>query len=446
MDPAPVASEVCSPGACALLRLTMVDGLGPTLIARARLRRPRRRAPRLRRRPAAAGRAKESPPDPGGLDGSDAAPATNSTSRTRWVFASWAGRRRLSPAAQTPASPPVLYVRARLDPRRDLFGVGIVGSRRASHYGVEQTDRFSLALAQAGLTVVSGGARGVDTAAHRAALRAQDGRTVAVLGCGLATCYPPENAELFAQIADSGGAVISELPLRTGPSPENFPARNRIISGMSLGVLVVEAPAKSGALITARYAAEDQGREVMALPGRVDWDSAEGTNELLKSGAAAMVTTPRDVIDILENAARHAHHGTHGARARGLSSAPDDADDLFATTSPAASASLTDRQRLLLEALGEGETIDRLVEATGLDAGQVLAEATVLEIRGLIARRGDRFERATVAPKRMPSKGLGRSTARRSDSGGCAACMFGRYLDETPYIFRKRLASERKPG
>lgn len=399
MDPAPVASEVCSPGACALLRLTMVDGLGPTLIARAvrafggpdavlhasiadlaRLQGVGDKKARQIRR---------------GLDGSDAALRDElDLAHSLGVRVVGQGDADYPPLlAQTPASPPVLYVRGALDPQRDLFGVGIVGSRRASHYGVEQTDRFSLALAQAGLTIVSGGARGVDTAAHRAALRAQDGRTVAVLGCGLATCYPPENAELFAQIADSGGAVISELPLRTGPSPENFPARNRIISGMSLGVLVVEAPAKSGALITARYAAEDQGREVMALPGRVDWDSAEGTNELLKSGAAAMVTTPRDVIDILENAARHAHHGTHGARARGLSNAPDDADDLFATTAPAASASLTDRQRLLLEALGEGETIDRLVEATGLDAGQVLAEATMLEIRGLIARRGDRFER-----------------------------------------------------
>lgn len=406
MDPAPVASEVCSPGASSLLRLTMVDGLGPTLIARAvrAFGSPERvlhasirelshlqgvgdkKARQIRR----------------GLDDSERA------LRDELDLAHSLGVRVVAQGdpdyppllAETPASPPVLYIRGTLDPRRDLFGVGVVGSRRASHYGIEQTDRFSLALAQAGLTIVSGGARGVDTSAHRAALRAHDGRTVAVLGCGLASCYPPENDELFAQIVDAGGAIVSELPLRTGPSPENFPARNRIISGMSLGVLVVEAPLKSGALITARYAAEDQGREVMAIPGRVDWASAEGTNELLKTGCAAMVTSPRDVIDILENAARHAHAGTHAARARGLST-PGDDEGLFTPEASKsregaagrATVALSERQRSIYEAIEDARTLDELVETTGLEAGAILADATMLELKGLIARRGDRFER-----------------------------------------------------
>lgn len=407
MDPAPVASEVCSPGACALLRLTLVDGLGPTLISRA-VRAFGSADAALRASVADLARLhgvgeKKARQIRRGLDESDDA------LRDELDLAHSLGVRVVGQCdadyppllAQTPSSPPVLYVRGALDPRRDLYGVGIVGSRRASHYGVEQTDRFSLALAQAGLTIVSGGARGVDTAAHRAALRAQGGRTVAVLGCGLAACYPPENAELFAQIAASGGAVVSELPLRTAPSPENFPARNRIISGMSLGVLVVEAPSKSGALITARYAAEDQGREVMAIPGRVDWASAEGTNDLIKTGAAAMVASPRDVLDILENAARHAHLGTHGTRAMGLAGVDADGDELFTGGDPPRGfdaetvrpVGLTDDQRRLLDALGEGSTLDRLVETTGLDAGRLLADATMLELRGLIARRGDRFER-----------------------------------------------------
>jgi len=265
---------------------------------------------------------------------------------------------------------------------------------------VEQATRFALALAQAGLTVVSGGARGVDTAAHRAALRAGEGRTVAVLGCGLATCYPPENAALFDEIVERGGAILSELPLRTGPNAENFPARNRIISGVSLGVLVIEAPAKSGALITARYAAEDQGREVMALPGRADSPASEGTNELIKRGEAAMVTTPRDVLDVLENAARHAHAGSHGARTLayawgGAGEGPFEpgGEGASGRDRSVGERGLTDRQRAVLEAIGEGASVDRVVELTGLEAGVVLTEATMLELKGLAARRGDGFER-----------------------------------------------------
>jgi DNA processing protein len=296
-------------------------------------------------------------------------------------------------------APPLLYVRGRIDPDSgDRYPIAIVGSRSCTAYGVEQSERFGAALAQCGLTIVSGGARGIDTAAHRAAVRVK-GRTVAVLGCGLAHCYPPDNTDLFETIAESHGAVVSELPLNTPPNAENFPARNRIISGMSLGVLVIEAGRRSGALITARIAAEEHGREVFAVPARVDSASSAGSLDLLKAGGAALVTHPDDILQALESPARHAHQGTHEARFKpmqgqlGFAVAEADAErpTTTATRSAAASprdAALTPEQHQILAALTEPRSLDDLARIVSRDVGALRADITVLEIRRRLERRG----------------------------------------------------------
>lgn len=309
---------------------------------------------------------------------------------------------------QIPDPPPILSVRGRLAPRdADRYPVAIVGSRSCSQYGREQADRFGAALAEAGLTVISGGARGIDTVAHRAALRSK-GRTVAVLGCGLGHVYPPDNRELFDQISghggsDGNGAVVSELPLNAPPSAENFPARNRIIAGMSLGVVVVEAGRRSGALITARAANEDHGREVFAIPGRVDAAASEGTLELIKEGGAALVTSPRDVIEALEARARHQFDGSHGAVTANPAREPGFGFRLFSNkghAEPIAGAkvseiTLSPMQLTIISALDEPATVDELIRKTGLDAAKVMSEVTLLEIRRQVVRTGQRLSRAT---------------------------------------------------
>ena len=191
-----------------------------------------------------------------------------------------------------PGSPIVLYVKGELAPE-DKFAIGIVGSRRASFYGLSQAEEFAFGLANQGFTIVSGMARGIDTYSHRGALKAGK-RTIAVIGSGFNHLYPEENKKLAEDISKNG-AVISEFPLDAKPLPQNFPRRNRLISGMSLGLLVVEAARNSGALITADFALE-QGREVFAIPGKIDSINSFGTNELIKQGAK-LVSGLNDILE-----------------------------------------------------------------------------------------------------------------------------------------------------
>ena len=189
--------------------------------------------------------------------------------------------------------PIVLYVWGDLT-SCDSQGVGVVGSRRTSFYGTETAKKLAYQIAFAGFTIYSGLARGIDTAAHQGALAAK-GRTVGVLGCGLSQIYPPENFALAERIAEGNGAVISEFPMSVTPDRQTFPMRNRIISGSSLGLLVIEAGLNSGALISAGQAA-DQGRIVFAVPGPIDRETSQGTNRLIQQGAKLVM----DSADVLE--------------------------------------------------------------------------------------------------------------------------------------------------
>ena len=312
------------------------------------------------------------------------------------------------PLREIPDPPVALFVRGELR-RRDLNAVGIVGSRKCSHYGREQANRFGGLLAGAGFTAVSGGARGIDTAAHLGALAHPDGRTVAVLGCAADVAYPPENAPLFARIADGRGAVVSEHPPGTPPLADFFPRRNRIISGLSRGVLVVEADDRSGALITARQAGEDQGRTVFALPGRVDSPTSRGTHKLLRDGAVLV----RDLDDILEDltplpdaAYEAVEDGEPSINAKppprlaaplagrvGSVDAPGRAPqagrlngELF-QESDASIPTLTADQRRVLGALDRaGCSVDAIIDATDLPAQVVMSSLTLMSLKGLVKR------------------------------------------------------------
>ena len=309
---------------------------------------------------------------------------------------------------ELPDAPRLLYIRGTLgpcpeDPVRDVYPLAVVGSRRCTQYGLEQAEQFGGVLGRSGLTIVSGGARGIDSAAHRGALRA-GGRTIVVQGCGLTRAYPPENADLYERIVAEGrGAIVSELPMRTEPRGEHFPARNRIISGLSLGVLVIEAGRKSGALITAAMAAEEHGREVMVLPGRVDSQAIAGSLDLLKLGGGALVTEPGDVLNLLESPARFAHDGLHAARYADPSILREAMDpDVASADSPGggpvstttAAGESTDGGILIecVERRGVMEaSFDDLVRLTGWAAHRVRSALTMLELAGRVSRVGSRF-------------------------------------------------------
>lgn len=274
-----------------------------------------------------------------------------------------------APLLHTYDPPPLLYVKGEWR-AEDAAAVSVVGSRRASPYGVVQAARFARGLARFGLTVASGMARGVDTAAHRGALEAEGGRTLAVLGSGHERLYPAENRGLVAEAA-ARGAVLSEFPLDAPPLPHHFPLRNRILAALGPGTLVVEASEKSGSLITARLAA-DAGRQVMAVPGRVDAPNSRGVHRLLKEGAA-LVEGPEDVLEAL-----------------GIE-APRPAETAAVVAPPPGGAAAR-----LLAALGDGEPrdADALAAAAGVPAAEARAALVDLELEGRVrAFPGDRFAR-----------------------------------------------------
>jgi len=274
------------------------------------------------------------------------------------------------PLVNIPDPPLVLYLKGSLVPE-DAVALAFVGSRRATLYGLRTTGRLAGQAARAGFTIVSGLARGIDRAAHEAALLS-GGRTIGVAGSGLLNLYPPDAADLVERIAASG-AVVSEFPLGFPPLREHFPRRNRIISGLALGVVIVEAARRSGSLITARHAAE-QGREVFAVPGPADSPISAGANELIKDGAK-LTTSLDDItreLGVLEDAV----------------SLPD-ADNLTDFRALA----LNDVERRVFQALDtDGLTIDDIIEKTGLHAQSVSATLMILEMKRLVTElAGKRF-------------------------------------------------------
>lgn len=271
--------------------------------------------------------------------------------------------------AEIPGPPPLLYAGGALE-ERDANAVAIVGSRHCTAYGKRVTERLAGELARAGMTIVSGLARGIDGIAHRGALQA-GGRTLAVLAGGLARIYPPEHRELAAEVRRAG-ALLSETPMAQDPQPGMFPARNRIISGLSRAVVIVEAAEKSGALITARHAA-DQGRPVFAVPGPIDSEASAGTNALIREGAILA----RGAADILEELEGTAPLTESPARPK---LPPEGLDPV---------------QQQLWDFLADGPRHgDELAQHLGVGVPQVTGALLTLEMRKAVRRLpGNRYER-----------------------------------------------------
>ena len=306
-------------------------------------------------------------------------------------------------AIDTP--PIVIYIRGELTPE-DSLSLALVGSRDAKDYGRKASYRLSYQLAQRGLTIVSGLAKGIDTAAHRGALES-GGRTVAVMGSGLSFIYPATNTDLAEKITASG-ALISEFPMETTPKPNNFPRRNRIISGLTLGTVVVEASNRSGALITARLAGE-QGREVFAVPGEIFSELSTGTHKLINNGAKLVNT----VDDLLNELPRHALSQI-GSTAS-ASPMPDvetepspevPVIEKRASAQPSVEveqpsqitppADLTPDEKTVFNAIEDPSShIDTIVRATQLPIGQVSSVLLMLELKGVVQQLpGKQFTKA----------------------------------------------------
>lgn len=288
------------------------------------------------------------------------APALSPQQRQRWLqsgarLLTWQDSSYPDSLRELADFPPLLFVKGVLQ-EQDRFALAIVGTRQPSAYGKAVAERFAYELSRHGITIVSGGARGIDTAAHVGALRAGK-RTIAVLGCGIDVVYPAESAELFQRIANQG-ALLSEYPPGVQPEAWRFPARNRLVSALALGVLVVEAPADSGALITANYALE-QGKPVFAIPGNIDSAKSAGSNRLIKEGA----TLTDSVEDIL--------------RALGISTEyPAERVDVL--------PNLTPTQQRILQALSLTPLhVDALAEQLGMPIAQINAELLILEMHNL---------------------------------------------------------------
>ena len=264
---------------------------------------------------------------------------------------------------EIPHAPSVLYIRGEIKPSDEL-AVGIVGTRKATAYGADMARRFGFDFGQANVTVVSGLATGIDTVAHHAAIDG-GGRTIAVLGSGVDVIYPARNRKLADSVINHG-AIVSEYPLGTRPDARNFPARNRIISGLSRGVLVVEAPARSGALITASFAG-DQGRDVYAVPGSARSPASSGCHNLIRDGAT-LVTSAQQILDeMLVDAARAAVQTRLD-----IPEAPD--------------------ERALYNLIGaEPRHIDELCNVSGLAIQETSGALLALELKGLVRQQGSGY-------------------------------------------------------
>ena len=299
--------------------------------------------------------------------------------------------------------PLVLFMRGELI-EQDQYAVAIVGTRKASPYGIRMAESLARELVARGITVVSGLASGIDAAAHRGAMDG-GGRTLAVLGCGVDVVYPEENADLMHQITRQG-CVLSQFPMGTKPSKGLFPYRNRVISGLSMGTCIVEAPPKSGALITARQAAE-QGREVFAVPGQVGYENSRGPHALLREGAK-LVESAEDIFAELDlppemkvqpvavmappQSATPAPVSGPAAPARDHAPAAGPKAAPASATAPP-KVSLSQEEKSILAVLSpEGSFVDEIALASRLSVGEALSSLTILELKGLVRQfSGKRF-------------------------------------------------------